>query len=173
MPNNDINSVSISQHSRLSYDAFSTTLPDDNDFSMDKIEHIFIENTLISGTAPDASSTASLDSCEDTNDITPEATMKALDFMKEEVDAHEGTKMAEAPHKVTDHLFIFDGNDIVGDYFGSLSKHAKCLSHQDNKPQQQTQLKDLRLSIIDINFISDASPYSLCSLTLHIEFLVV
>lgn len=38
--------------------------------------------------------------------------------------------------KVTDHLFVFEGNGLVKDYMGSLSEYADCLVEQEkNSPQ--------------------------------------
>jgi ATP-binding cassette subfamily F protein uup len=34
--------------------------------------------------------------------------------------------------KVTNHLFVFEGNGIVKDYLGSLSDYAECLVEQEN-----------------------------------------
>lgn len=34
--------------------------------------------------------------------------------------------------KVTDHLFVFEGNGIVKDYLGTLSDYAECLIEQEN-----------------------------------------
>jgi ABC transport system ATP-binding/permease protein len=34
--------------------------------------------------------------------------------------------------KVTDHLFVFEGNGVVKDYLGSLSEYAECLIEQEN-----------------------------------------
>jgi len=39
--------------------------------------------------------------------------------------------------KVTDHLFVFQGNGIVKDYLGSLSEYADCLIHEEEQRQQQ------------------------------------
>jgi ABC transport system ATP-binding/permease protein len=33
--------------------------------------------------------------------------------------------------KVTDHLFVFEGNGAVKDYLGSLSEYAECLIEQE------------------------------------------
>lgn len=35
--------------------------------------------------------------------------------------------------KVTDHLFVFEGNGSVKDYLGSLSEYADCLIEQENQ----------------------------------------
>jgi ATP-binding cassette subfamily F protein uup len=34
--------------------------------------------------------------------------------------------------KVTDHLFVFEGEGVVKDYLGSLSEYAECLIEQEN-----------------------------------------
>lgn len=34
--------------------------------------------------------------------------------------------------KVTEHLFVFEGNGIVKDYIGTLSEYAECLIEQEN-----------------------------------------
>jgi ATP-binding cassette subfamily F protein uup len=33
--------------------------------------------------------------------------------------------------KVTQHLFVFEGDGIVNDYLGSLSDYAECLVDED------------------------------------------
>ena len=38
--------------------------------------------------------------------------------------------------KVTDHLFVFEGNGVVKDYQGSLSDYAECLVEQENASDQ-------------------------------------
>eukprot|EP00804_Cyclotella_cryptica_P004918 CCRYP_004972-RB/>CCRYP_004972-RB protein AED:0.09 eAED:0.09 QI:150/1/1/1/0.87/0.77/9/651/747 len=35
--------------------------------------------------------------------------------------------------KVTDHLFVFEGNGVVKDYLGTLSDYAECLIEQENE----------------------------------------
>ena len=38
--------------------------------------------------------------------------------------------------KVTDHLFVFEGDGVVKDYQGSLSDYAECLVEQENASDQ-------------------------------------
>jgi len=40
--------------------------------------------------------------------------------------------------KVTDHLFVFEGNGVVKDYQGSLSDYAECLVEQENASEAQS-----------------------------------
>jgi ATP-binding cassette subfamily F protein uup len=39
--------------------------------------------------------------------------------------------------KVTDHLFVFEGNGVVKDFGGSLSEYAACLVELENKKIQE------------------------------------
>jgi ATP-binding cassette subfamily F protein uup len=38
--------------------------------------------------------------------------------------------------KVTQHLFVFEGNGIVKDYLGSLSDYAECLVDEDKSSKK-------------------------------------
>lgn len=38
--------------------------------------------------------------------------------------------------KVTNHLFVFEGNGVVKDYLGSLSDYAECLIEQENSVEE-------------------------------------
>jgi len=40
--------------------------------------------------------------------------------------------------KVTDHLFVFEGDGVVKDYLGSLSDYAECLVEQENASDATT-----------------------------------
>mmetsp|Transcript_3611 Transcript_3611/g.7967 ORF Transcript_3611/g.7967 Transcript_3611/m.7967 type:complete len:736 (+) Transcript_3611:101-2308(+) len=44
--------------------------------------------------------------------------------------------------KVTDHLFVFEGNGVVKDYLGSLSDYAACLVEQEKEVESSGSLVD-------------------------------
>jgi ATP-binding cassette subfamily F protein uup len=43
--------------------------------------------------------------------------------------------------KVTDHLFVFEGDGVVRDYPGSLSEYAECLVEQEDADLGRTERK--------------------------------
>ena len=45
--------------------------------------------------------------------------------------------------KVTNHLFVFEGNGEVLDYAGSLSEYADCLIEQENKDSGDSSIDDI------------------------------